>query len=213
MSVANECIPKYEPGQRITGEATAAVTGKRVLRISADRTDEGNISVAHANAEGPIIGVASHDAASGDLVTVIGSGAVVPIDPSADVTAGDEVVAAASGKVAPVSEAGAAATVTVGSGNSKVKVTANEVGEGGNAITLTIVDPGGTTASLAVDTDNEAITVSLARASSAITSTAADVIAAINEHDGASRLVTASNGASSNGTGTAAAASSTPLTG
>lgn len=110
MSVANECIPKYEPGQRITGKATAAITGKRLVAISGDLTPEGNIQVAHAvvNAltadTGAAIGVASHDCANGDLVTIIGAGAVVPVDPNVDITAGQKLAAAAAGKVAPAAD-------------------------------------------------------------------------------------------------------------
>jgi hypothetical protein len=202
-NVANECIPRYEPGQRITGKATAGITGCRLCSISGNLTSEGNISVALAGAGAAPVGAASHDAAVDDLVTLIGSGAV------------DLLEASANGKVTPAgSTDDTPATLTVGSGNAKVKVTAQEPGAAGNSLTLTIVDPGGTTASLSVDVDNGTdVIVSLARASSAVTSTAADVIAAINEDNTASTLVVAANGASSTGASVAAAQAKTNLAG
>jgi hypothetical protein len=68
--------------------------------------------------------------------------------------------------------------------------TAVEYGPGGNDISIAYVDPGGTTASLAVTVERKAITVSLARAANAITTTAAQIVTAIEAHAGASELVT-----------------------
>ena len=109
--VSNEVTPVYEPGARITAKTTADVIGKRLVAVSATPDSEGNIKVAHAavnalTADGGLaIGVASHDAASGSLVTVIGGpGTCVHIDPSADVTAGAKLAQAASGKVAPAAD-------------------------------------------------------------------------------------------------------------
>lgn len=110
MSVANECIPKYEPGDRITAKATAGVTGKRLVAISGPLTTEGNIAAAHATANlltddaGRAVGAASHDAANGELFTVIGPGAVVPIDPEVDITAGQKLAQTAAGKVKPAGD-------------------------------------------------------------------------------------------------------------
>lgn len=101
MSVANECIPFYEPGKRITFEATAAVTGKRFLGVSGARASGENVQAAHAGAGDPSIGVASFDVALGDLGTAI-SGGVVPVTAGATVTAGEEVEADANGKAIPL---------------------------------------------------------------------------------------------------------------
>lgn len=213
-NVANECIPRYEPGQRITGKATTAITGCRLLAISDGLSSEGNVQVAPCGAGEQSCGVASHDVASGDLVTFLGEG-VVPIDVAADVAAGDLLEAAAVGKVTPAGGAdGTAASLTLGSSNSKVRVVANDEGEDGNDITLEIIDPAGNNVALSVDVDGSHIIVTGATdGSSVLTSTAALVIAAINEDNTASQLVTASNGASSDGTGVVAAAATTPLTG
>jgi hypothetical protein len=86
----------------------------------------------------------------------------------------------------------AQATVTInptGDDNSLI-FTARAYGAEGNGITVAYVDPGGTTAALAVSVFRQAITVSLARAASAITSTAAEILAAINANGQASQLVT-----------------------
>ena len=62
-------IDIYSPGADITGVATSAITGKRCLKISGNRSG-GNIAVAPADAAGRIVGVARDDAASGELVAV-----------------------------------------------------------------------------------------------------------------------------------------------
>lgn len=67
--MANENIGVYEPGRDISGRASAAVTGKRFLKISGNRSG-GNIAVAHADTGGRICGVSKYDAAAGDLVGV-----------------------------------------------------------------------------------------------------------------------------------------------
>lgn len=67
--MANENLGVYEPGRDITGRASAAVTGKRFLAITGNRSG-GNIAVAHATAAGRVCGVSKYDAASGDIVGV-----------------------------------------------------------------------------------------------------------------------------------------------
>ncbi|AVP67323.1 capsid cement protein [Prescottella equi] len=67
--MANENIGVYEPGTDISGRASTAVTGKRFLKISGNRSG-GNIAVAHADAAGRVCGVSGRDAAVGELVDV-----------------------------------------------------------------------------------------------------------------------------------------------
>lgn len=99
--MANECIPFYEPGRRITCHATAGVTGKRFVGISADRQADGSISVAHATAAAAAFGVAAYDAATGEKVGVLrGSGFVVPVTAAEDLTAGERVEVGANGQAA-----------------------------------------------------------------------------------------------------------------
>lgn len=90
----------YEPGQAITGRASAAVTAKRFLAISGNRTD-GNVAVAPAAAAGRICGVAAHDAAAGELVRVLrGAGRVIRVTASGAIAAFAEVQVAAGGMAA-----------------------------------------------------------------------------------------------------------------
>jgi hypothetical protein len=77
-----------------------------------------------------------------------------------------------------------------------------------------LVDPGGASAALAVDVDGNDVIVSLAtNGSSVITSTATLVIAAVNEHDAASGLLSAANEGASSGAGVVAAVAITALSG
>lgn len=107
--MANDLIPFYEPGGRITCKTTGAVTGKRCVMVSGDRTSgpglsstaEGGVyQVAHATAAGRILGVACHDAASGALVTVVcDPGQIVPIRAAGAIAAFAEVEVGATGQV------------------------------------------------------------------------------------------------------------------
>lgn len=109
---ANPCYPYYEPGTRLTGHATAAVTGKRFAKISGDiqsgpglstATDGGNIRVATCGAGEKAVGVFGHDQASGQKVPLInGPGIVVPMTSGAAITAGQEVQSDATGRAIPL---------------------------------------------------------------------------------------------------------------
>lgn len=100
----NECIPFYEDGDDITGIASAAVTGKRCVMISGNRSSTGNVvPVAHATAAGRIFGVSGYDAAIGEFVRCIrGSKMVVPILAGAAINAFQEVEVGANGTVVPL---------------------------------------------------------------------------------------------------------------
>jgi len=80
-------------------------------------------------------------------------------------------------------------------------------------ITVTFTDPGGVSSTLAVAVTGHDITVTLGRAASAIVSTAAQVLAAINAHSVAGELVRASNAAGNDGTGVVTALAETGLAG
>lgn len=108
---ANQCIPYHEGGPAITGKCTAGVTGKRLVKVSANRdasvllntvSTGGNIKVAHATAAlNTHMGVAAYDGATGDLIKVWlkGVGLILPITSTGAITAGVEVEAAANGTV------------------------------------------------------------------------------------------------------------------
>jgi hypothetical protein len=95
--VANDNPGVYEPGQHVTGHTSAAVTGKRFLKISGNRSD-GNIAVAHADAAGRICGVSAYDAAIGKKVTVLrGNSRVVFVTAGGAIAAFAEVEVGANG--------------------------------------------------------------------------------------------------------------------
>jgi hypothetical protein len=121
--MANDCIPLFRPGEDLTAECTAGVTGKRIVKISAapasgpglaNTADGSNIKVAHcAGATDVPIGVSKYDAASGGKVGVIREG-VVPITSGAAVTAGALIMADANGKAITYVYAGAAVPRVIG---------------------------------------------------------------------------------------------------
>ncbi|MEU2611275.1 M14 family zinc carboxypeptidase [Micromonospora sp. NPDC007271] len=91
---------------------------------------------------------------------------------------------------------------------SIVYVTSKAYGsEGGNDITMSLVNPGSANAPLTVGVSGKAVTVSLAtNGSGAITSTAAQVVAAVNGNADAAKLLTASTYRGNAGSGVVAAA-------
>lgn len=114
----NECIPWYEDADRLSAQATAAVNGKRFVKVSAartsgplipataqigasDPTDGGRIQVAQCVAGDPSLGVSSWDAAIGEGLDVITEG-VVPVVAGAAITAGQEVQSDANGQAIPL---------------------------------------------------------------------------------------------------------------
>lgn len=107
------------------------------------------------------------------------------------------------------------ATLAIGSGDSRFSVTSKTAGVGGNSTSIALVVPATTNAALSVAVSGSAITVNLATGATASvsTSTANQVIAAINAHAGASLLVRAGLSGGSKGTGVVAAQASTPLAG
>jgi hypothetical protein len=105
------------------------------------------------------------------------------------------------------------AIIVSGTSNSQLKLVAKSVGTGGNATTLTAVNPGTNNAALSISVASTAITVNLAtNGSAAATSTVAQIVAAIIASAPAVALVTASTG-SGNGTGVFVAIATTALAG
>ncbi len=93
-------------------------------------------------------------------------------------------------------------------------VTANAFGTSGNNITLTLSDPGAPSQPLSVTVAGNDITVSLAtNAQGVITSTASDVVSALNSSAAASALVSAALAPGNDGTGVVTAMSQTNLSG
>ncbi|WP_378735510.1 capsid cement protein [Nocardia brasiliensis] len=88
--------PIFKPGEAITRTTSAAVTGGQLLIVS------GNDTVAPSSAASAAwLGVAAHDAASGDQVTVL-RGGVQELAASGAIAAGAAVIPAAAGAVAAI---------------------------------------------------------------------------------------------------------------
>ena len=105
----NLCTPIYEPSTRITGRATAAVTGKRFVALSANKdpgsrgldpnATGGNIKIAPAVANDPrLFGVAETDAAIGKTTTVLRGKFTLPITAGVVLAYGDLITSGADGK-------------------------------------------------------------------------------------------------------------------
>lgn len=123
--MANDNIGVYEPGRNLSGRASAAVTGKRFLKISGNRNG-GNIAVAHADAAGRIAGVAQYDAASGDLVGIArGNSRVTFVTAGGAIAAFDEVEVGAAGvaiKKASGVAVGYAVTAVTSGGDAEISL-------------------------------------------------------------------------------------------
>ncbi|MBP9897468.1 MAG: hypothetical protein KBF28_03790 [Gemmatimonadales bacterium] len=98
--------------------------------------------------------------------------------------------------------------------NNDLDITAVTAGADGNDITVAYIDPGANNAALSVSVTGTAITVNLATGGGgAITSTAADVDAAIDALPAAAALVTPANKAANDGSGVVIAMAAAPLVG
>lgn len=108
--VPNECIPLYEPGDRITGHADVALTGRRCVTIVGSLKGGGPELVTSTLGSVPLVGlpaagaqifgVTSHDVADEGKVTIIrGPGFVVPISAAGTINAGELVKTDANGEV------------------------------------------------------------------------------------------------------------------
>jgi len=107
---ANESIDLKKPGADTTVKASAAITGKRFIRYSGNRTGGGHAGLSTDLANVPQAapcngttqipcGVAAHDAASGSLVGKLsGAGRHCTVLSGAAVTAGALVMADATGR-------------------------------------------------------------------------------------------------------------------
>jgi len=218
-----EHMPRFNPGDNIPVFAEAAVSAGRFIAIVGPKTEQGDYPVEHAaaGASHPF-GVAERDSgpATQDSYSVerrincVRPGAIARVVAGEGLEALDEVAVGTGGKAVAV----VAASLATGkvADNNAITFTARESGPGGNSLTVTLVDPGGKEKALSVDVDGNDITVNLATngtGAGELTSTAAQVIAAIAEHDTASQLVKGANTGASSGAGVVAAVAKASLAG
>lgn len=223
---ANYCEPLFKPGADITGHASAAVTGKRFVRVSGPvqagpdlntSVSGGNVLIAHAAAGTRAFGVVKHDAAI-DTDVLVHTGGVLPVTAEGTITAGTDLVQVGTDgkakKYTPGSGAAATATSGVVADNNALTYTARDAGAGGNGVSVQLKDPAGNSQSLSVTVNGNDIVVNLATdGSGVITSTATLVKAAIEASAGANSLVSVAHTSTSTGAGVVVAQAATPLTG
>ncbi|BAD55089.1 capsid cement protein [Nocardia farcinica] len=120
--MANECAPLFRPGREITVSATANITGKTFVDVSANRGADGLIRVATATAGTRPLGVASADIANGGIGAIL-RGGVISITAGATITAGTEVEVGTNGKaIALASGEAVGYAVEDGASNNPVQI-------------------------------------------------------------------------------------------
>lgn len=117
-------VPLFKPGQAVTRQASAAITGGQVVVVTGDGTVGPS-----AGASAAFFGVAATDAAVGDQVTVHKGGVQRPVASGA-VTAGDEVVTAAAGRVSTLAAAAGATAGDINAARQVVGVALSTAADG-----------------------------------------------------------------------------------
>jgi hypothetical protein len=116
----NECIPVYEPADRVTGKVTPAggVRGKRFVKVTADITGglygTENVNVGECTAGARAIGVAAYDQVQNGQVPLITDHSWVPMPAGASITAGVDVMSDSTGRPVPWTSAASEANVRLG---------------------------------------------------------------------------------------------------
>lgn len=100
MAAINQTVEYDFPGDKLTGRATATVTGKRILKLSAASGTDGHRKVAHAGAGENAHFLARHDAASGADVSMVRKGCFT-VTAGAAITAPTALKVGTAGKVIP----------------------------------------------------------------------------------------------------------------
>lgn len=124
LLMANDMVPTKLPGQDVTGQATAAITGKRFLRISGARTNKFNVlgtdasgdnyKVAHAQAGGPVFGVSKYDQPTVGGKVGVARGGICIVTAGAAITAGQFIMSDANGQAVPWTSAASEANFRAG---------------------------------------------------------------------------------------------------
>lgn len=102
----------YKPGADLPAKAASAIKGGTFVKVSA-KFDGRNPVIAPAGAGDAVLGVAAHDAAAGEYVTVYRGGTVVEVSALSAVKAGSAVAAGADGKAAVADSAAGAVGIAL----------------------------------------------------------------------------------------------------
>ena len=227
-----EKIARFKPGDNVSVRPDGELAGDqlkcgRFVAITGYGADRSYLA-SHAEAGDPKpFGVTQRDTAKPNvedptsvdlLVECVRTGSIpwVEAGEAIDASPPVEVAVGADGK-AVVADAAVGASLVTGkvADNNAILWTAREGGKAGNSLSVEILNTGKEKA-LSVDVDGDKITVIAATngtGAGEITSTATQVIAAVEEHDAASQLVTVANSGASSGAGVVAAVAKTSLAG
>lgn len=115
MTTPNSSLPYYKPGDSVTGHVTSDVLGKHFVKISGNRSTDGNLSVAPPTAAGRVYGVAGFDAVAGTKVALhVGTGMIVPVVAAGNISAFAEVEVDGTGAVVTIASGKAVGFVVTG---------------------------------------------------------------------------------------------------
>jgi hypothetical protein len=189
-------------GQKISITAATGATGYAVRYTGS--TETGTVSL--ASGESATLG--EYFLPQNILVACVAGTLTYEVTQSTDVIqsgplfrlGGNVVVSSCDG--APEDAAQAAVTINPTGDDNALVYTAVQYGARGNLISIAYVNPSANNAALAVTVSGQAISVSLAtNGGGSITSTAAQVLAAIEAHPVASTMVTVADAADNDGSG------------
>jgi hypothetical protein len=104
----NEAIAYFDPGDDLTGQATATIVGRRFIKVSGAKqigsqalsndTLGGSILVAHCGAGQQALAVSTYDCAIGYKLPIVRGHKVMPVEAGAAATAGDSCMSDATGR-------------------------------------------------------------------------------------------------------------------
>jgi hypothetical protein len=219
-----ELIARFKPGDNVPVFANAQINAGRFVKVVGAKTDQGDYPAQHCAAGERSFGVAEYDSApttypataTDRRVNVTRQSSIARMVAGAAITVLDEVQSDSVGRAIPATGGPSTLLTGVVASNNAIRWTAREGGEEGDAITIALVFSDANVGATSVDVDGTDIVVTLESndtGSGTILATAAEVIAAINEHDTASQLVLVDDEGASTGAGVVAAVAETPLAG
>src|SRR4051794_33245252 len=124
MSPLNEAIAYFDPGDDLTGQATAAITGRRFVDVTAAKqagsqglsadTFGGSVPVAHAGAGAKALAVSTYDAAVGAKLPLARGHKVFPVEAGGAIAPGASVMSDATGRAVAWASAASEANARLG---------------------------------------------------------------------------------------------------